>query len=54
MVSAQSQNSRITYWSSAMTSQLSEGRPTSGAADRSAAIPAVISAEYGTVFSLSI
>ena len=37
-MSAQSQNSRITYWSSAMTSQLSVGRPTSCAADRSAAI----------------
>ena len=29
MLSAQSQNSRITYWSSAMTSQLSAGLPTS-------------------------
>ena len=43
MLSAQSQNSRITYWSSAMTSQLSVGRPTSCAADRSAATPAVMS-----------
>ena len=37
-----------------MTSQLSVGLPTSSAADRNAAVPAVISAEYGTVFSLSM
>ena len=43
--SAQSQNSRITYWSSAMTSQLSVGLPTSWAAERSAAVPAAINAE---------